>query len=115
MFSAYVVVGEPPTAGRNHRADAVGADCATHDRVEVGVGHLGHGFDVAGVLGDERDHRREHEQDERHVEARQVPADGLGTVGSNRGLRREADPVSSGDAVEVGPEAGALLAGGWVE
>jgi hypothetical protein len=53
-----VVVGEPPTELVITGGDTVGRDGPTHHRVEVVAGHLGDRLDVAGVLGDERDHRR---------------------------------------------------------
>ena len=49
--------------GGEHGAEAVGGDGAAHDRVEVVAGHLGDRLDVTGVLGDERDDGRQHEQD----------------------------------------------------
>jgi hypothetical protein len=52
--------------------DAVTADGAPHVGVEVLAGHLGHRLDVAGVLGDQRDHARQHEQDEGERQARAV-------------------------------------------
>ena len=50
MFSAYVVVGEPPTA-------VAIEDRAPHDGVKVVAGHCRDRLDVAGVLRDQRDHR----------------------------------------------------------
>ena len=64
MFSAYVVVGEPPTAVEITVADAVGGDGPTQHGVEVGLGHLADRLDVTDVLGHQGDHRREHQQDE---------------------------------------------------
>jgi hypothetical protein len=49
MFSAYVVVGEPPTD------DA---------RAVVAPRHLRDRLHVPGVLGDQGDHRGQHEQGE---------------------------------------------------
>ena len=72
MFSAYVVVGEPPNGARERGGEAVGPDRPAHVGVEVVAGHLGNGLDVAGVLRDQRDHAGQHEQDERHREARAV-------------------------------------------
>ena len=74
--------------GGDHGADAVGGDGAAHHRVEVGPGHLGDRLDVADVLGDQRDHRRQHQQREGDRERRQVPADGVEVAG--RGLVADA-------------------------
>ena len=63
MFSAYVVVGEPPNALEMCGRDAVGTDRTAHVGVEVLAGHLGDGLDVAGVLRDERDDAGQDEQD----------------------------------------------------
>ena len=79
MFSAYVVVGEPPTEVAMTVPTPSATMRATHVRVEVGLGHLGDRLDVAGVLGDQGDHGRQHEQDEREVERREVPADDVGS------------------------------------
>ena len=69
--------------------EAVGADGPAHVGVEVVAGHLGDRLDVSGVLGDQRDHTGQDEQDEREREARAVhDRDAVGEVAA-----READPV----------------------
>ena len=83
-------MGEPPTARGDDGADTVGEDGPADDRVEVALGHLGDGLDVAGVLGDEGDDGGQHQQAEVQREAR-------------GGEVRQAEPVGVADGVEVDP------------
>ena len=70
MFSAYVVVGEPPTDVATTVRDAVGEDRPAEHRVEVALGHRADRLHVAGVLRDEGDDRRQHQQREVEAEVR---------------------------------------------
>src|SRR5699024_9269611 len=92
--------------GRDDGTHAVSGDRLTHHRVEIVTGHLRDRLDVPGVLRDKRDDCGQDQQDERDVEAGQVPADGLHTVGVHDRLGRQAEPVGLPYAVEVDPEAG---------
>jgi hypothetical protein len=70
-------------------------------RVEIVAGHLTDGLDVPCVLGEQRDHARQDQQDERPVEVRQVPAHRLLAVGEDFRVSREAQPVGALDAAPV--------------
>src|SRR5690606_26254453 len=60
--------GRSADGGGQHRGHAVGEDRPAHVGVEVVAGHLLHGLDVAGVLGDEGDDGGQGHQDRREVE-----------------------------------------------
>ena len=64
--------GRAAEGAREGRRRTVGEQRSAHVGVEVGLRHLGDRLDVAGVLGDQRDHAGQHQQDEREGEARRV-------------------------------------------
>ncbi len=116
MFSAYVVVGAAADGAGDHGADAVGGDRTAEHGIEVGLGHLGDGLDVAEVLGGQRDHGGQGQQDEDQRERREVPAhvgvagrEGLVPDESVDGLGGEAEPVGATHRVPVDPVVGTGL------
>src|SRR5690606_10280161 len=81
--------------------ETVTGQCASHHRIEVGLGDLGDRLDVSGVLRDQGDDTGQYEHDEGEAERRGMDADDTGRLVRER---RQAEPRSGDNAVPVHAE-----------